>query len=240
MTCFPTVKRFISQALLPVGQTMYVYGGGWNEQDTFAGTQARSIGIAPQWYNFFRTQSSDYNFKNFLHCSSLGLDCTGYIGWAIYNLFNEENGKDGYVFESRILGHKLSTMGLGSVTPSKNVTNHRCGDIFFSPRHRHAYISLGQCSDKSVLLLHSSPPGVMLSGTPAQSSCSPSIAQKYACFFMKKHHPEWFLKFPCSDRGIQYLHDYDRFRFYKVILPDPEGICAYSPQTILSKLSATL
>lgn len=237
MICSPTLKLFIQKALIPVGHTMYVYGGGWNEEDTFASREATAIGESPAWRQFFNTQSCQYDFKNFLHCSSLGLDCSGYIGWAIYNLFNEDDGLPGYVFESRLLGYRLQEMGLGSVTEAQNVTNHRCGDIFFSPKHRHAYIALGEFEDKSVVLLHSSPPGVMLSGTASPYKSKPSLAQRCASYFMQKNHPEWFFKYPCSDRGTDYLRDYHRFRFFKVVVSDPEGICAYTPGEILSYFS---
>lgn len=237
MICSPTLKLFIQKALIPVGHTMYVYGGGWNEEDTFASREATAIGESPAWFQFFCTQNRQYNFKNFLHCSSLGLDCTGYIGWAIYNLFNKEDGLNGYVFESRILGYRLQEMGLGSVTEAQNVTNHRCGDIFFSPKHRHAYIALGEFEDKSVVLLHSSPPGVMLSGTDSPYGDKPSLAQRCATGYMKKKHPQWFFKYPCSDRGKDYLQDYHRFRFFKVVVSDPEGICELNPEEILSLIS---
>lgn len=233
----PTLKLFIQKALIPVGHTMYVYGGGWNEEDTLAGIEATSIGEASAWRKFFATQGTHYNFRNFMHCSSLGLDCTGYIGWAIYNLFNTQNNLDGYVFESRVLGYRLEEMGLGSVTEAQNVTNHRCGDIFFSPVHRHAYIALGEFCDKSVALLHSSPPGVMLSGTPSPYGIKSSLAQKCAKRFMQKKHPEWTVKFPCCDRGMDYLQGYHRFRFFKVVVSDPEGICTYTPQEILSYIA---
>lgn len=228
MNSFPTLKKFIRTALLPVGHTMYVYGGGWNEEDTFAGTQARTIGESAAWQQFFETQCSNYDFKRFLHCSSLGLDCTGYIGWAVYNLFNDTDNQEGYVFESHELGYRLSELGLGSVTEAHDVTDHRFGDIFFSEKHRHAYISIGECSDKSVLLLHSSPPGVMLSGTSTPEGCA-SVAQKCATDFMRRKYPLWFSKFPDSNRGADYLSDYHRFRFFNVIVSDPEGYAFCSP-----------
>lgn len=237
MSSFPTIKNFIKTALIPLGHTMYVYGGGWNEEDTFAGTQSRTIGECNAWQNFFLTQTKKYNFRNFLHCSSLGLDCTGYIGWAIYNILCTENLLPGYVFESSFLGYKLRELGLGAVTEKENVTNRLCGDIFFSSIHRHAYICVGECSDNSLLLLHSSPPGVMLSGTPSPHNRNFSVAQNFAKKFMRKNYPCWYCKFPDTDRGITYLYDYDRFRFYKVIVSDPEGLMQTDPIEILSSFT---
>lgn len=215
---------------------MYIYGGGWNDEDTAAGVEARTIGESTTWRRFFNTQGAHYDFKTFLHCSCLGLDCTGYIGWALYNLFNTKSGHNGYVFESRILGYRLQDMGLGKVTDAARVTSHRCGDIFFSPLYRHAYISLGECSDKSVVLLHSSPPGVMLSGTSSPYG-SYSLATKYATRFMRKNYPQWSLKFPCCNRGKEYLANYHRLRFSASVVADPENFFLKNPHQILSEIS---
>ena len=176
-----------------------------------------------------------YKYKNYLHCSSLGLDCTGYIGWVLYNLFNTKSGGEGFVYRSDILGYALQDKALGTVTDGKDFKNHRCGDILFSSKHHHAYISLGKCADGSAVILHSSPPGVMLSGTACKSA-NKSEAQKIATDFMHKHYPKWSIKYPDSNRGIDYLSDYSRFRFYDSILPDFERITTLTPEKILSSL----
>lgn len=216
----PTIKQLLSKALMPVGHTMYVYGGGWNAEDTGAGDEARSIGVQEVWEKFFIGCTKDYDYKNFKFCTSLGLDCTGYIGWCIYNLLNTENGHAGFVFPSGQLGTKLSELGLGAVEPSECVKTHECGDIFFSEKFRHAYISVGEYDDGSVLILHSSPPGVMISGTAAASEDGRSMAQFHAQELMKTYFPDWYLKYPISDRGKDYLNDYDRFIFYKAVVRD--------------------
>lgn len=234
MVFSPTVLKLITTAFIPVGHTMYIYGGGWDQSDTKSGIEAVTLGESDTWKMFFELQSSSYNYKNFLHCSSLGLDCTGYIGWVIYNTLNSKNGSEGFVYCSDILGNALEKRGLGIVIKEKSFS-HRCGDIFFSPRHRHAYISLGLCEDGSALILHSSPPGVMLSGTASKNK-GESIAQKIATDFMHDFYPRWSIKFPDSNRGIDYLSDYLCFRFYNVILPDPEGITLLTPSQILLNL----
>lgn len=230
----PTLLKFISTALIPVGHTMYVYGGGWDESDTKGGTSSVHIGEMPVWKTFFSLQTSAYDYKRYLHCTTLGLDCTGYIGWCIYNLLNTKSGEDGFVFPSAVLGCRLMEKGLGTVTKCKN-PEHRPGDIFFSEKHHHAYISLGKCSDTSVLLLHSSPPGVMLSGTQTENG-SEGEAQSLATSFMHKHYPHWSIKYPQSNRSKDYLFDYSRFRFYKSIVPDPEKISCSTPSQILQLL----
>ena len=38
-----TLENLLKTALLPIGNTMYIYGGGWNEEDTGAGIEAMTI-----------------------------------------------------------------------------------------------------------------------------------------------------------------------------------------------------
>ncbi len=39
---------------MPVGTALYVYGGGWNRQDTSSGNTAMHIGLPQSWIDFFR------------------------------------------------------------------------------------------------------------------------------------------------------------------------------------------
>ena len=48
-----TLRNFLAAALAPVGTTLYVYGGGWNRQDTGASAQAVTIGQPASWRAFF-------------------------------------------------------------------------------------------------------------------------------------------------------------------------------------------
>ncbi len=229
---FPTIKRFIKTALIPVGHTMYVYGGGWDETDTAASVEAKTIGESKQWVDFYNSQTSLYNYKDYLRLSSLGLDCTGYIGWAIYNLLYTENARQGFVFKSGVLGEKLHTLGLGSITQASQVSTRHCGDIFYSAKHSHAYICIGECPDKSVVLLHASPPGVMVSGTKTPENKN-SLAISFAQEFMHSYFPDWLSRYPDVSRGAEYLYDYNRFRFYNVLVPDPDDFTLLDPEDVL-------
>lgn len=40
-----TLQNFLTIAIQPVGQTMYVWGGGWNEEDTGAGKMPNASGL---------------------------------------------------------------------------------------------------------------------------------------------------------------------------------------------------
>ena len=58
-----TVLNFIKTALMPVGTTLYVYGGGWDWQDEGSAVQARTIGVSPDWIRFFEIQDVNYTFR---------------------------------------------------------------------------------------------------------------------------------------------------------------------------------
>ena len=60
-----TLENLLKTALLPIGKTMYIYGGGWNENDTGAGIEAMTLGIDPKWAEFAQKQDSSYNFKDY-------------------------------------------------------------------------------------------------------------------------------------------------------------------------------
>ena len=104
-----TIKEFLKTGLEPMGTTMYTYGGGWNEEDTGAGTEARTIGLSARWAEFAAQQTSSYNYKDYDYKKNgdvihLGLDCSGYVGWVLYNTLETENGKEGYVdYNNKVL-----------------------------------------------------------------------------------------------------------------------------------------
>ena len=67
-----------------------------------------------------------------------------------------------YVMKSQEMASTYASYGWGTFTPYSEVTDHKPGDIFSNEGH--VYISLGTCDDGSVLLVHSSPPGVRICG----------------------------------------------------------------------------
>ena len=90
-----TLKNFLATALEPVGTTLYIYGGGWNWQDNGSSIQATTIGISPDWVRFFIEQDEDFTYRakdggfypygGFNEYYYAGLDCSGYLGWVVYN-----------------------------------------------------------------------------------------------------------------------------------------------------------
>ena len=59
-----SILDFLRIAMQPVGQTMYVWGGGWNEADTGAGAEAVTLGVSPRWAEFAAKQDSSYSYEN--------------------------------------------------------------------------------------------------------------------------------------------------------------------------------
>lgn len=228
-----TLQEFLKIALDPVGQTMYVWGGGWNEEDTGAGIEATTLGLARQWKVFFEQQSSNYDYQTTLYQIHDGLDCSGYVGWVIYNLMESESGLSGYVMKSQEMASTYASYGWGTFTPYSEVTDHKPGDIFSNEGH--VYISLGTCDDGSVLLVHSSPPGVRICGTLLPSGES-SKAVELASSIMSTHYPEWFEKYPSCEVDLSYLTSYDQFRWNADTLSDAQFIQNLSAEEVTDLL----
>lgn len=123
-------------------------------------------------------------------------DCSGYIGWLIYNIFPEK--EDGYVMKATKMAQTFSTYGWGSYTPCSNVVDWKRGDIMSMSGH--VWLVLSECDDGSVLLLHSSPPGVRVCGTMLPSGAkSSSQAEQLAIQIMSVYYPDWYERYPdCS------------------------------------------
>ena len=231
-----TIKQFLTVALQPVGSTLYVWGGGWNREDTGAGIESRTIGVSPQWKRFFDRQTKYYDYTKTRYQIHNGLDCSGYVGWAIYNIMETKNGKKGYVMSASRMAKNYASRGWGTYTEKGKVKNHKAGDIMSSSDH--VYIVVGECKDGSVVLLHSSPPGVQLCGTSTPEGKSNSQAVKLAKKYMKKYYPEYYRRYPNCSRNVTYLQLYNRFRWKPdgTVMSDPEGYQDMTPDKILKDL----
>lgn len=196
-----TLKNFLQTALMPVGTTLYVYGGGWNWQDTAASRQARSIGVPQQWVDFFRRQDAGYTYKSADAAHSYypfggwneyyyaGADCSGYVGWALYNTFETTDGAEGYVWYACDVSQKLAERGFGAQTAAQSV---QPGDIM--SMEGHVWISLGSCADGSIVIAHSTPDGgAQLSAVGTSNTCE---AYRLAQDYMTRYYPDWASRYP--------------------------------------------
>ncbi len=269
-----TLKNFLQTALEPVGTTLYIYGGGWDWQDTGSAVQARTIGVSSDWVRFFETHDANFAYKEsdsdgtktdpatgyypyggFNEYYYAGLDCSGYIGWILYNTFESENDKEGYVGSSTGFARRLSEKGLGEWTqdvkaPDKNTGyKFKPGDIMSI--NGHVWLSLGTCGDGSVVILHSSPSlsrtgqpggGVQISAIGTKETCE---AYRLADMYMSEHYPLWYERYPV------YLCDPDRYfmpegenagrftwdtEYTDQGLTDPDHIQDMEPKEVLEKL----
>ena len=229
-----TLKNFLSTALMPVGTTLYVYGGGWDWQDVGSAIQTRTIGVSQDWVTFFRSQDENYTFRDKNGDETLkdaansyypyggyneyyyaGLDCSGYVGWVMYNVMNTESGLDGYVMSSTKTAKTFAHNGWGDWTQElEKPTDYAHsvflpGDIFSIKGH--VWICVGTCEDGSILILHSTAAesrtgqpggGPELSAIGEDENCD---AYRLADFYMSEYFPEWYARYPVA------LKDYEQY-----------------------------
>lgn len=95
-----TIKNLLQTALAPVGSTLYVWGGGHFENRDIQKISYGSthIGVHPEWKMFYDSQNENYKWDDWNFQTKKGLDCSGYIGWVVYNIMNTESGNEGYVY----------------------------------------------------------------------------------------------------------------------------------------------
>ena len=228
-----SVLDFLTVATEPVGSTMYIWGGGWNEEDTGAGIEAVTPGISSRWAEFAAQQNSSYDYKNHRYQIHDGLDCSGYVGWAVYNILETESGQEGYVGKAAGMAEDLARRGLGEYIPAEQLDRWLPGDIMSMKGH--VWICVGMCDDGSVLLLHASPPGVIFSGT-SLSDGSGSQATALATKIMKEHYPDWYRRYPNSDRPHSYLEQSSAMRWSTQVLQDQEGLRQLSAEEVVERL----
>ncbi len=245
-----TIKNFLATALQPVGSTMYIWGGGWSDI-------AQKFGVSLAWKAFFGKQDKDYKFTDY--CLSVsadgeaeqpdskyitqGLDCSGFVGWAVYNLLNEDDNGLSLVRKS-VEQPKFFAKDckLGEFSDYKTVTSVKPGDVL-AIKEGHVYISLGQCKDGSVVIVDSSPPGVQIRGTKDNSGSYDSEAVALANEYMSKYYPEWYAKFPnCVSKSADYKED-SKFSWdisSASGMTDPENYADKTPKDVLKDLFSEL
>lgn len=231
----PSLLSFLQTAVEPVGKTMYIWGGGWNEEDTGAGVEAVSLGVSPLWAEFAMEQDETYNYKNHRYQIHDGLDCSGFVGWAVYNALETESGGEGYVGKAAAMAQDFADRGLGEYIPTSRLERWCPGDIMSMKGH--VWISLGMCDDGSVLLVHASPPGVILCGTELPGG-GRSEAVELARSLMEAHYPDWYSRYPDCSRGYSYLEKSSAMRWSREVLSDEEGLCEMTAYEVAALLWA--
>ena len=269
-----TLKNFFATAMMPVGTTLYIYGGGWNWQDEGAAFQTRTIGLSDDWRRFFYSQDVNDTFKEkdgdeskkdaahsyypyggYNEYYYAGLDCSGYVGWTLYNVMNKEDGKDDYVMSSTKMARILAEKGWGKWTQNfKKPVNYKDseflpGDIF--SKKGHIWICLGTCEDGSIVILHSTAAdsrtgqpggGPELSAIGESKDCD---AYRLADKYMSKYFSDWYARYPIA------LKNYEEYTYVEgeyvgkfswnltgadSVLSDPDNLRSKRPEEILEIL----
>ncbi len=228
-----TIENLLRTALAPVGNTMYVWGGGWNEEDTGAGTEAVTLGVSPRWAEFAAMQDASYDYNRTRYQIHDGLDCSGYIGWCVYNVMEQESGKTGYVGKAKDMALAFSKYGWGSFTEASEVKDWKAGDIMSMKGH--VFMVVGACSDGSVVFVHSSPPGVSMAGT-LQKDSSRSEAVELAEQYMSTYFPDWYAKYPNCEREYTYISTASAMRWNRETLADEEGLTELPAKEVLERI----
>lgn len=229
-----SIEVLLKTALQPVGTTMYIWGGGWDSVDSASGENSTRIGLDGRWKKFAENQDASYNYKDYEFEREMGLDCSGFVGWVIYNTFEIQSGKKGYVTTSTHLAKSLAERGWGKLI--KNPKNFLPGDIV--SMEGHVWICLGTCEDGSVLLVHSSPPGVSMCGTIQKGKeTEESMAVSLATEYMSQNHPIWQERYPNRSVSYTYLENVEVFRWSGEIMIDAETIQKFSAEEMIVYMS---
>lgn len=207
------IMRLCETALLPAGRTLYVWGGGWNASDTGAGADGMRIGISPEWEAFFCGQDETYDYTRHRYERGKGLDCSGYMGWLLYNVLSGYGFPDDYVRKAGEQGKLLAKKGFGSWKEPADVTDWQPGDIMSSVSQGHVFLVLEKCRDESLLICHSSPPGVQVNGTVCPDGRRRNTAVQKAEVCMRQIAPEWCRRYHRFWKDKSYLTEYGQFRW---------------------------
>ena len=265
-----TVANFLKTALEPVGTTLYIYGGGWDWQDEGSSVQATTLGVSPDWVQFFDRHDESYTFKEvngdtdkadpansyfpyggYNEYYYAGLDCSGYLGWTVYNTAETQSGKSGYVRASTGFARSLSELGWGTWTQDVDQKALRPGDVMSI--NGHVWISLGSCPDGSTVILHCTPSrsragqpggGVQISAIGPDESCQAyALAEQY----ISKYFPAWYQRYPvylCSPESYFAFEGEQAGLFTwntdseSSAFTDPEGIQSMDAAQVLETLFA--
>lgn len=256
-----TITNLISTSLMPVGCALYIYGGGWDWQDVGSSTQSTTIGISNDWVKFFNEQNHTFSYMDSNNKSEsyfphggwneyyyAGLDCSGYIGWVIYNVMNEKSGNAGYVMSAGKMAKAFSEKGWGSFskrvgsTPISSIGDFLPGDIISLSGH--VWMCIGTCDDGSLVIAHSTPSpsrtgqeggGVQLGAVGNSKNCEAYIlADKY----MKTYFKEWYSRYNTT---LKSFSDYTNFKesssgifsWNESTLSDPDRIRSMNAQEVL-------
>jgi hypothetical protein len=232
-----TIKNYLKGALLPIGKAVYVWGGGW--------TQSTIKGVPSDWVNWYNKVSSSYDFNQYRDLTVgnrvKGLDCSGFVGWTAYQVMHEKSGEGlGYTVVSGSVGQSYVARGWGKIITQADLasSNYKivAGDVGYHSTH--TWIMLGQCKDKSCVIIHSTPnAGVQLAGT-----CTPAGNYDSQAVALAKKYMKSYAGYTGKFAGVykpstgNYIRQGNFLRWNSATLADPEGYRNMTADQILKDL----
>lgn len=229
-----TIKNYLLGALQPVGQALYVWGGGW--------TDSTRKGVSPTWTQWYASQDRSYDYNNYRDLSTgnrvKGLDCSGFVGWAAYQVMQTQSGiGSGYTVVSGDVGSSYKSRGWGTILTQSDLAASdytlKPGDIGYNDGH--TWIVLGQCSDKSIVIVHSTPQaGCQISGTSTPSGNYSSNAITLAKKYMSRY--AGYTKYDYHPSSGNYVRNGNFFRWNRDTLEDPDNYMKKNAAQILADL----
>lgn len=230
-----TLKNYLAGALQPVGRALYVWGGGW--------TDSTRKGVSPTWVSWYNSQTSSYNYNNYRDLTTAnrikGLDCSGFVGWASYQVMHTKSGEGGgYTVVSGDIGsYYQNTLKWGRIVNQNYLSQTKWkmqpGDIGYDSGH--TWIVLGQCSDKSAVIVHSTPQaGCQIAGTCTPDGNYDSQAVALAKTYMSRY--KGYTKYEYHPSCGNYIRRGNYLRWYSSTLSDPDGYKNKTAAQILADL----
>ena len=227
-----TLTKFLKTMIQPVGNTLYVWGGG---HDAWTDGDGLRIGMNPKWKQFYNQQGASYNYTKHRYEYQNGLDCSGLVSWAVYNTYNTKSNQKETAYSSTSTGFPayLTNKGFGSHGKVSGGT-FTPGDVVSMTGH--VWVVLGMCSDGSLVIVHATPPVVQISGTVNTAGSTNSEAVKLANAYMKKYYSDAAGKYNLCIASKAYVNNVDRFQWSSSSMGDPDGLRNMTAAQVLEKL----
>ena len=227
-----TLTKFLKTMIQPVGNTLYVWGGG---HDAWTDGDGLRIGMNPKWKQFYNQQGASYNYTKHRYEYQNGLDCSGLVSWAVYNTYNTKSNQKETAYSSTSTGFPayLTNKGFGSHGKVSGGT-FTPGDVVSMTGH--VWVVLGMCSDGSLVIVHATPPVVQISGTVNTAGSTNSEAVKLAKAYMKKYYSDAAGKYNLCIASKAYVNNVDRFHWSSSSMRDPDGLRNMTAAQVLEKL----
>ena len=227
-----TLTKFLKTMIQPVGNTLYVWGGG---HDAWTDGDGLRIGMNPKWKQFYNQQGASYNYTKHRYEYQNGLDCSGLVSWAVYNTYNTKSNQKETAYSSTSTGFPayLTNKGFGSHGKVSGGT-FTPGDVVSMTGH--VWVVLGMCSDGSLVIVHATPPVVQISGTVNTAGSTNSKAVKLAKAYMKKYYSDAAGKYNLCIASKAYVNNVDRFHWSSSSMRDPDGLRNMTAAQVLEKL----